>query len=70
MDLPHFTDGDSGVVREVILGLDRIWITWLLRPNHFFFVIQLFLFSILELKNRSLLRLRCVVLRLMELCVG
>ena len=37
MDLPHFADGDTGVVQEVILGLDRIWITWLLRPNHFFF---------------------------------
>lgn len=70
MDLPHFADGDTEVVREVILGLDRNWITWLLRPNHFFSVIQLFLFSILALKNRSLLRLGCVVLRLMELCVG
>lgn len=35
-----------------------------------FFVIQLYLFSILELKSSNPLKLKCIGLTLMELCVG
>lgn len=36
----------------------------------FFFFIQLFLFSVLEIKKKSILKLKCVGLKLMKLCVG
>lgn len=57
--------------QEAILGLDRTWITWLPRPNHFCVCVVydsvVFVFCP-GIKKTRLLRLRCVGLRLMELC--
>lgn len=57
--------------QEDILGLDRVWIIGFLTPNHLLCVIQLYLFSVLEFKNnnRSPLKLKCVGLKLVELCI-